>query len=97
MAKATNPRKPARDTRKGGAAAKRTASKRPTQARKFSAGTSSRRGRTRVMGRPSGGRAPAGARRAQGAEVRAEVLAPPAPEPPRTPPPLPVPIASFTF
>ena len=97
MAKATNPRKRARDKRKGGAAAKRTASKRATQARKFTGGSSPRRGRTRVIGRPSGGRGLARAGRPAGAEPRQEVAAPPPPEVPRTPPPLPVPIASFTF
>jgi hypothetical protein len=95
MAKATNPRKPARDKRKGSAAAKRTASKRATRARKFSASSSHPRGAARVIGRPSD-RALPRARRAQGSGT-ASVVMPSAPEPPRSPPPLPVPIASFTF
>jgi hypothetical protein len=98
MAKATNPRKPARDKRKGGAAAKRTASKRATPARKFTTSAAHPRGSARVIGRPSGGRTLPGARRSQEpSTVSVGAPTPPAPEPPRTPPPLPVPIASFTF
>lgn len=94
MAKAMNPRKPARDKRKSGAAAKRSASKRATRARKFA--KSSAPGSGRVSARPSGGRAMAHARRVQATEPRMDAPAV-VPEAPRVPPPLPVPIASFTF
>jgi hypothetical protein len=102
MAKATNPRKPAGDKRKSGAAAKRNARKRPTQALKVSA-KPARPVAARVIGLPRGAERldppPAGKQgdaRATAAQV-AVLAPPPAPEPPRAPPPLPVPIASFTF
>jgi len=97
MAKATNPRKPARDKPKGGAAAKRTAHKRATAARKFTTSSSPARRSARVVGRPSGGRPLAHARRSAGAAGAPEIVVQSPPEPPRMPPPLPVPIASFTF
>jgi len=96
MAKATNPRKPARDKPKGGAAAKRTAHKRVTAARKFTTSAAPGRAATRVVGRPSVGR-PLGPARRSASGLAADVVMPSVPEPPRTPPPLPVPIASFTF
>jgi hypothetical protein len=96
MAKATNPRKPAGDKRKHASAAKRRGRKRGARARKVTPTVRPARAR-----RPSGGAkrsAAAGSRRA--ADKRTEARAPavaPVPELPRMPPPLPVPIASFTF
>ena len=128
MAKATNPRKPARDKRKSGAAAKRSARKSAARARKVSPGVRGKTARprrpARVKTRPSSHRSRrsppkrSGAA-ANGASARAlptvvnvsdkvvrvaklgkiGKVAPKTPviEAQRIPPPLPVPIASFTF
>jgi hypothetical protein len=100
MAKATNSRKAARLKRKGTTAAKRAAARKPVpRARKVSAKV------TRLTGRPSSQRAQrapkttAAAGEAQEIVVSSptEITKAPVVEPERTPPPLPVPIASFTF
>jgi hypothetical protein len=89
MSKATKPRKPAKDNRKRAAAAKRPAAK--SSPRKVRAKGASQRLTHRPAAKRSRTAMPVKpARTTQVAEAEA-------PEAPRTPPPLPVPIASFTF
>jgi hypothetical protein len=83
MSKATKPRKPVKDNRKRAAAAKRPAAK--SSPRKVRAKGASQR------------RMPPAKRPLKPARSAAQVVQAVVPEPPRTPPPLPVPIASFTF
>jgi len=102
MAKATNSRKAARVKRKGTTAAKRAAARKPVpRARKAPAVT-------RLAGRPSpqrAQRAPKATKTTAAATQADEIIVAspteitkaPVVEPERTPPPLPVPIASFTF
>jgi hypothetical protein len=125
MAKATNPRKPARDKRKSGAAAKRSARKSAARARKVTAGVRGKTARprrpARVKTRPSSHRSRRSPPKRSGAAasgaparslpsvvsvsdkvVRVAKIGKVAPKTPvieaeRIPPPLPVPIASFTF
>jgi len=101
MAKATNSRKAARVKRKGTTAAKRAAARKPVpRARKAPAKVA------RLTGRPSPQRAQRAPKTTAAAAAQAEEIVVASPteitkapvvEPERTPPPLPVPIASFTF
>jgi hypothetical protein len=102
MAKATSSRKTARVKRKGTSAAKRAAARKPVaRARKI---TTAKTARLRRTARPSA-RRPQGpaqpgtgdALQAAAAEGPSEITKTPVREPERVPPPLPVPIASFTF
>jgi hypothetical protein len=118
MAKATSSRKPARVKRKGAAAAKRAAARKPVaRARKVTGKvttakiakiatiatdkTARLRRSPRLEGRPSARRPQQagsnGLRAAAVGGAAPEATKPPVREPERVPPPLPVPIASFTF
>jgi hypothetical protein len=105
MAKATNPRKPSGEKRKDGAAAKRAGGQRVTAARKLTVATARPRSPARMSARPTNGLtrqagpevANGGAQAISGGGEgeRAEKVV--VPEAERVAPPLPVPIASFTF